>query len=79
MYMKTKMRYNNEHGGENVARTAAEMKNDYAKRSYDDIRLQVKKGMKQIIRDRAKEKGETLQGYIKLLISEDMGISQSEL
>lgn len=53
-------------------KTTAQVRNDYAKKVYDDIRLQVKKGDKEIIRAYAEEKGFSLQGYIKDLISKDM-------
>lgn len=53
-------------------KTTAEIKNDYAKKAYDDVRLQVKKGRKEIIREFAASNGETLQGYINRLIEEDM-------
>lgn len=55
-----------------MAKTAAEMKNAYAKKAYDDIRLQVKKGQKEKIRARADALGMSLQGYINKLIDEDM-------
>ena len=53
-------------------KTTAEIKNDYARKTYDDVRLQVKKGRKEIIREFAASNGETLQGYINRLIEEDM-------
>lgn len=56
-----------------MAKTAAEIKNNYAKKSYDDIRLQVKKGQKEKIRQYALSKGLSLQGFIKKLISDEMG------
>lgn len=55
-----------------MAKTAAEMKNAYAKKAYDDIRLQVKKGQKEKIRARADALGMSLQGYINKLIDDDM-------
>lgn len=55
-----------------MAKTKAQIKNDYAKKAYDDIRLQVKKGMKEKIKAHAQEKGLSLQGYINKLIEEDM-------
>lgn len=55
-----------------MAKTTAQIKNDYAKKTYDDIRLQVKKGMKEKIREHAQEQGLSLQGYINKLIAEDM-------
>lgn len=53
-------------------KTNAQIKNDYAKKAYDDIRLQVKKGQKDIIRQRAESKGMSLNGYINALIEADM-------
>lgn len=64
-------------GGDIVAKpktkTNAQVKNDYAKKAYDDIRLQVKKGKKDTVREHAEKQGLTLGGYIKKLISDDMG------
>lgn len=54
-------------------KTNAQVKNDYAKKAYDDIRLQVKKGKKDTVREYAEKQGLTLGGYIKKLISDDMG------
>lgn len=60
-------------GGDNVAKTNSEIKNAYAKRKYDDIRLQVKKGMKEKIKLHAQSRGfNSLQGYINHLIERDM-------
>ena len=59
-------------GGERVAKTRAEINNAYAKKAYDDIRLQVPKGQKEIIREHAQTKGETLGGFIKRAINETM-------
>lgn len=53
-------------------KTNAQIKNDYAKKAYDDIRLQVKKGQKDIIRQRAESRGMSLNGYINALIEADM-------
>jgi|GEM_PF-4985676 len=65
-------------GGDFVAKpkmkTNAQVKNDYAKKAYDDIRLQVKKGKKDLIKSHAEQQGfDKLQSYIKKLISDDMG------
>jgi len=54
-------------------KTKAQSVNEYAKRNYDDIRLQVKKGGKDLIRVHAERQGLTVQGYIKAIISADMG------
>ena len=50
-------------------KTATQSKNEYAKRNYDSIRLQVKKGRKEAF---SAKNGESLQGYINRLIEEDM-------
>lgn len=53
-------------------KTNAQIKNDYAKKAYDDIRLQVKKGQKEQIRSHAEKQGESLNGFIKRAIDETM-------
>lgn len=54
-------------------KTNSEIKNGYAKRNYDDVRLQVKKGQKEVIKEYAKSKGMSLNAYINSLIALDMG------
>ena len=54
-------------------KTNAQIKNDYAKRNYDNIFLQVKKGKKEIIRAHAEQQGESLNGFINRAI--DMQIA----
>lgn len=53
-----------------MPKTQAELKNAYAKKAYDDVRLQVKKGTKQMLQRAAEEKGLKLQGYIKVALKE---------
>ena len=53
-----------------MSKTQAELKNAYAKKAYDDVRLQVKKGTKQILQRAAEAKGLKLQGYIKAALKE---------
>ncbi len=53
-------------------KTNAQIKNDYAKKAYDDIRLQVKKGRKEIIKAHAEAKGESVNGYITKAIDARM-------
>lgn len=55
-----------------MAKTRSEINNAYAKKAYDDIRLQVPKGQKAIIKAHADENGETLGGFIKRAINETM-------
>ena len=51
-------------------RTRAKAK--YNSKAYEQIHLMVKKGEKEIIRQRAADKGESVNGYIRRLIFEDM-------
>ena len=53
-------------------KTNAEIKNAYAKKAYDDVRLQVKKGQKDIIKAHADANGESLNGFINRAITETM-------
>ena len=55
-----------------MAKTRSEINNAYAKKAYDDIRLQVPKGQKVIIKAHADKNGETLGGFIKRAIKEAM-------
>ena len=54
-------------------KTSAQSTNEYAKRNYDRLAINIKKGVKDAIRAHAEGQGTTLQGYIKRLISADMG------
>ena len=53
-------------------KTNAQIKNDYAKKAYDDVRLQVKKGKKDIIKAHAESQGESVNGFINRAIEETM-------
>lgn len=53
-----------------MAKTRSEINNAYAKKAYDDIRLQVPKGQKEVIKSHAASNGETLGGFIKRAINE---------
>ena len=55
-----------------MAKTRAEINNAYAKKAYDDIRLQVPKGQKEMIKNHAYARGETIGGFIKRAINETM-------
>jgi len=54
-----------------TARTRAS--NKYNAKAYDRIALQVKKGKREEIKAHADTKGQTVNDYIKKLISADMG------
>ena len=59
-------------------KTTAQIKNDYAKKTYDDIRLQVKKGKKEIIKTHAAAQGKSLNGFINDAIDEKMERDKKE-
>lgn len=53
--------------GDFMATTKAQQKAvaKYMKNNYDEIKVRVNKGTKQSLQDIAKEKGESINGYIK--------------
>lgn len=46
--------------------------NRYSKKAYDDVRVRVKKGQKELIQKRAEELNKSVNSYIVDLIEEDM-------
>ena len=46
--------------------------NRYSKKAYDDVRVRVKKGQKEIIQKRAELLNKSVNGYITDLIEEDL-------
>lgn len=48
-----------------MGKTSAAVKNRYISKAYDRINLTVKKGTKQALQEAAKDKGESINGYIK--------------
>ena len=55
-----------------MAKTKAEIKNAYAKKAYDDLRIQVKKGGKAIIKDYAAAKGKSTNGLVNELLEAEI-------
>lgn len=55
-----------------MAKTRSEINNAYAKKAYDDIRLQVPKGQKAVIKAHADSMGESIGGFIKRAIKQTM-------
>ena len=45
-------------------------KNKYAKKTYDDLRIQVKKGKKDVIRAFADKQGKSINGFVNEAIDE---------
>ena len=46
--------------------------NRYSKKAYDDVRVRVKKGQKELIQKRAEQQQKSVNSYIVDLIEEDM-------
>lgn len=46
--------------------------NRYSKKAYDDVRVRVKKGQKELIQKRAEQLKKSINGYIVDLIEEDL-------
>lgn len=50
----------------------------YNAKAYDQVKVLVKKGQRDVIRQHAESKGLSLNGYINKLISDDMNAVQSD-
>ena len=48
--------------------------NRYSKKAYDDVRVRVKKGQKEVIQKRAEQLNKSVNGYITDLIEEDLAV-----
>jgi predicted HicB family RNase H-like nuclease len=55
-----------------MGKTSTASKNKYNEKAYDQLRVIVKKGQKEIIKTYAESKGMSLNGYINNLIENDM-------
>ena len=55
-----------------MGKTSVEVKERYNKKVYEDIRLRVKKGQKELIQSRAEKLDKSVNSYIVDLIEEDM-------
>ena len=56
-----------------VSKAQQKATSKYLKNTYDDIKVRVPKGEKQLIKDRAASLGKTMNEYIAELIVKDMG------
>lgn len=57
-----------------MGKTSNAVKYRYNSKAYDYIKVLVRSGMKEKIKARAEEKGETVSAYINRLITADMGV-----
>lgn len=61
-----------------MGKTSAAAKNRYAAKAYDDLRIIVPKGKKEVIAAHAKSKGESVNGLVNALLRADMGLSEAD-
>ena len=56
-----------------MSKTSSSVKDRWNKKTYDDVRLRLYKGQKEIVKSYAESQGKSLNGYISELIQKDMG------
>lgn len=56
-----------------MGKTSTTAKDKYNAKAYDDIRLRVPKGQKEVIQAYAEQQGESLNGFINRIIAEAVG------
>ena len=56
-------------------KTSTEAKNRWNKKTYDRVLLVIPKGRKEVLEQRAKETGQSVNGYLNRLIQTDLGLS----
>lgn len=59
-------------GGERVGKTSSAVKDRYNAKAYDEIKVRVGKGRKQIIQAYADSRGESVNGFINRAIEAQM-------
>lgn len=55
-----------------MGQSATKAKNKYNDKAYDQVRVVVKKGQKEVIKAYAESQGLSINGYINKLIEQDM-------
>lgn len=61
-----------------MGKTSAAVKNRYAAKAYDSLRIIVPKGQKEAIEAHAKSKGESVNGLVNALLRAEMGIAGAD-
>ena len=61
-----------------MGKTSAAVKNRYAAKAYDSLRIIVPKGRKVAVEAHAQRKGESVNGLVNALLRADMGLSEAE-
>lgn len=63
---------------DNQRKRKAKWQNDYIARAYDRINLTVPKGRKATIEDAARQRGESVNGYINSLLQTDLCMTAND-
>ncbi len=61
-----------------MGKTSAAVKNRYAAKAYDSLRIIVPKGRKAAVEAHAQRKGESVNGLVNALLRADMGLTEAE-
>ena len=61
-----------------MGKTSSAVKDRYNAKAYDEIKLRVPKGQKDLIREYAEAQGDSVNGYIYKLIVADMAREQED-
>lgn len=59
-----------------MSRTSSRVKDRYNAKAYDEMKIRVPKGQKAAVEAYAKQKGESVNSLVNLLLREDMGVSE---
>ena len=61
-----------------MGKTSSVVKDRWNKKAYDQIGLRIPKGRKDTLEQHAKERGESVNGYINRLIQIDLGLTMEQ-
>lgn len=50
----------------------------YMAANYDELKIRIPKGQKQVVEAHAKDKGESINSYVNTLLRTDIGLSEKE-
>lgn len=59
-----------------MGKTSSIVKDRYNAKAYDEIKVRVPKGKKEIIKSYAESKGESVNGFINRIIDEEMELNK---
>lgn len=61
-----------------MGKTSSAVKDRYNAKAYDEIKLRVEKGQKEVIKAHAEAQGESVNGFINRAIEQAMGLAGSQ-